>query len=425
MADRETGKAGPRSPRLLLCTLLGLVGYFLLAQLLTRTAPTKNHLEGVVRDEDGRPVAGVTLRFEENTDVFILPVPYSPRYRRSSLLQATTDSAGKYHLTFQEEFLRLLALEKTNHHGEMQTAMRSWRQTQVGQTHRADFSVYHVNPMEQRSVVLCETAETRFAPVGSSLWLSFDPASRTVLLTTNQAPNVDLEFWFDWLELPAHGAYYGKFRLRAVDGGVWVADNDMPYAPADSYEPGIRSSFSNKGAVIQQHHQQIHFYARTRGGTHHLRVLAEVRLHRPIPTLRVKCAVNPTGSRLLRAPAMPREFADVWQRGTSMGGRINYKLQPWWMDLHRTQLLVSEERLGELLAQHVGNSLAKERLARHWRLPENLANQLLSETNRVVHMSLARNPSLPDATLVRLSHFAEARDTLKLPKEAREFLSKD
>lgn len=234
-----------------------------------------------------------------------------------------------------------------------------------------------------------------------------------------------MEFWFDWLELPAHGAYYGKFRLRAVEGGVWVADNDMPHAPADGYEPGIRSTFSNQGALILQHHQQIHFYARTRGGTHHLRVLAELRLHRPTPTLRVKCAVNSTGSRLLRAPAMPSEFADFWQRGTSLGGRVNYKLQPWWMDLDGTQLLVSEERLGEFLAQHVGNSPAKERLARHWRLPENLANQLLSETNRVVHRSLARNPSLPDATLVRLSHFAEARDTLKLHKEAREFLSKD
>ena len=89
----------------------------------------------------------------------------------------------------------------------------------------------------------------------------------------------------------------------AIDGGIWLSNNDMPYAPRNDYILGFRTKVHDHNSIVYDPREfKCLFFVRSQNDRHYSRVELDVAsdAYGDSAPVRLRYRTNPTGSRDLR-----------------------------------------------------------------------------------------------------------------------------
>lgn len=376
---------------------------FLLAWIVTypiHATASPDHLQGIVVDQDGKPVSGVKVIFQESEHVLIVPIPFWPTWESKKALQETTRADGTFDVYFNKELLGLVAVEKNGYVPEFGTMSMTWSRRPNAQSkapYKAQIILFDLLNVNADAVLNAATSEYRFTTDGADYYVNMSSG----VVTTKKSNEADLVF-----SVKQVGRSYWLFTVRALEGGVWGSENEMPYAPKEGYVKGFSTLYSI-GAGIR-YRSQYAFFAMSLDGRHYSRVIADI--NKQAQTIRFHYALNPTGSRFLFVPERldskngfqgPPRHPDDWQQTNSGYVMLNENV-PWWLkQRHNMYPIISVETFEKLMNQKDRSTHAY--VAQHIYAPDAVLETFSRSQDQHDRWDVAHNAALPQVILKQLS----------------------
>jgi len=389
-----------------------------------------DHVQGVVVDQDDKPVSGVTVRFDAWEHVPYVPIPFTATKRFSRARTVTTDGEGMFGLSFKREGLSLETVDKAGFVFEPCVTPKSWSRRHIPEQRSSPqvgrFLMYRVSGVDTSGVKQVSTPEFTFATDGSEYYL--DLVSGGISSTATES--ADLAF-----SVKQVGATTWLATIRAVDGGIWASANEKPYAPQGDYISGFSALYGQGYAI--PYRTQYDFFAKTRGGRHFSRVIADV--IKKTNKIQFHYVLNPTGNRFLFVP----ETVD--NRGIHGPPHCKERYHcdfayvilgegvQWWRKQgHNFYPLLPAEEFAALMKPEGKDQLSRRYVARQLYAPGVVLEELSRSAVWQERWDVAANPATPVDILNRLQSDPEASvrqqadETLKRGLSIAEYLrSKD
>jgi hypothetical protein len=364
-----------------------------------------DHVQGIVVDQDDRPVSGATLRFDEWEHVPYVPIPFTATKRFSRTRKATTDGEGRFDLSFKREGLSLETVDQAGFVFEPCVTPKSWSRRHIPEQRSSPqvgrFLMYRVSGVDTSVIRQVSSPEFTFATDGSEYYL--DLVSGGISSTATES--ADLAF-----SVKQVGAATWLVTIRAVDGGIWASANEKPYAPQGDYISGFSALYGQGYAI--SYRTQYDFFAKTQGERHFSRIIADV-IKKP-QTIQFHYVLNPTGNRFLFVP----ETVD--NRGIHGPPHCKERYHcdfayvilgegvPWWRKQdHNFYPLLPAEEFAALMKPEGKNQSSRRYVARQLYAPVAVLDELSRSGVWQEQCDVAANPATPVDILSRLQRDPE------------------
>jgi hypothetical protein len=357
---------------LLAVTFFGAIPYYI--YFAGRNLGT---ITGQVLDQDGNPVSGVTIYYEQHERRHIVPIPFSSTFRVGSSGIAKTDSQGIFTLKRKYEWTEYTKVEKDGYHCD--SLEPTYRNTPISPT----LWLYKVNALEGADVVIQSSEKIRLRDL-QKVYFSINKNEFTDYITTDS----DLEIGL----YKRIGRESYPLIIRSVSGGIFCSRNDMLYAPQRGYEPGIILN-----SVYGWNGDWVPFYHLSRKSNIYSRIW--LRLDARKKSIYMEYAYNKNGSRYIDFDFHKQQKED---RLTTFG-HIERALpieSEWWQypDLRRFTLITSAQRLSEIWKDQNGEVRRIRRfLANCPFTPVDLLSEIAQSPDITVTRLLLQNPIVSDA----------------------------
>jgi hypothetical protein len=394
---------------------------------VTSTFRARNHVRGVVVDQNGAPVVRAKLVFDEWEHVPFIPIPFTPDVRFSRTRKARTDETGAFRIAFKRRGLSLKTIKKSGYVFEPCVTPKSWSRSYDAEggmaRHSARFVMYDIANADTSATVIASSPLLPFVTDGRDYYLSFASGK----ITTNHTIDADLVF-----RVGQVGEKNWLMTIRAVDGGVWVSKNEMPYAPADGYVAGFSSLYGQGYAI--PYRVQYEFFAKTQGGKHYARVIAD--LIKKKQTIQFHYVVNREGDRFL---FVPERIEKMGVHGPPYCNeryhcRLSYVIAgegvPWWRKQeHYIYPMLSARTFESMVNPPDGDQASCRYVARQLYAPASVLDAISRSTIWQERRDVAANPACPVDILKRLAEDEEesvrrqATETLGQALNAMPFMS--
>lgn len=359
-----------------------------------------DHVQGVVVDQDDKPVPKAKLVFDEWEHVPYIPIPFGPTTRFSRTRTTKTDDSGAFALSFKREGLSLKAINKTGYVFEPCVTPTSWSRRYSRQQRASPqggtFLLYDVSGVDTSATTVASTPAFRFTTDGADYYLELT----TGQISTTATERADLVF-----AVKQVGATAWLVTIRALDGGLWASANEMPYAPRDGYVSGFSTLYGQGYAI--NYRAQYDFFAKTQTGKHYSRIIADI-IKEP-QTIQFHYVVNRTGSRFLFIPERVdnRGLHGPPHRKEGLPTNFQYVIlgegQPWWRKQeHTIYPVLSESEFTGLFRASDRDGLTRRYVASQLYTPVSILQELSRSANRGERWVVAGNPALPRDVLLRL-----------------------
>ena len=389
-----------------------------------------DHVQGLVVDQDDRPVSGATVLFDEWEHVPYVPIPFTATQRFSRTRKSTTDAAGVFALSFKREGLSLKTVDKAGFVFEPCVTPQSWSRRSIPEQRSSPqvgrLLMYRVSGVDTSVVRQVSTPAFAFATDGSEYYL--DLVSGRVSPTAMES--ADLAF-----SVKQVGAATWLVTVRAVNGGIWASANEKPYAPAGDYIGGFSALYGQGYAI--PYRAQYCFFAKTQGGRHFSRIVADL-IKKP-KTIQFHYVLNPSGSRFLFVPEK------VDDRGIHGPPHCEERYHcdfayvilgegiPWWRQQDSNFYpLLSPEDFATLMKPGSNDVAGRRYVARQLYAPAAVLDELSRSSTWQERCDVAANPATPVEIMNRLradpdeSVRRQANETLTRGLSIAEYLrSKD
>ena len=359
---------------------------------LVRKADT---VEGLVVDQDGKPIPNARLFFKESEYVQIIPLVYGAHQYVSEKRTVQTDNTGNFQVPFWRDNLSLITIEQKGYVFEPCVTPKSWSR-QNGPHRKEKFLMYDVSNVDTSATIIASSPEFNFDINGTDYYLDLTTGKISSTLTTN----ADLVF-----TVKQTAGMTCLATIRALGGGVLASANEMPYAPEEGYVPGF-STFYSQGYAIS-YRVQYTFFAKTQGGKHYSRIIADI--IKGSQTIQFHYVANLKGGRFL---FIPERIDDKGLHGPP-ACKENYhcdfryvihgESEPWWRKQEGILCpILAEEEFQSLFEAHNAPAFSHQYLAEQLYVPPDILEKLSYSSNNGVRWSLAANPAISEDIVLRL-----------------------
>lgn len=263
-------------------------------------------VEGIILDQDGMPISGAEIRYEENEHRAWLPILWiPPAYQVSREGKVSSDSEGKFLFDQKYKILNFKSISKKGYFSE------SLRPAHVlnDKTGKSEqyFWLYQILSNQVSSVRSGHVEWTELPQNGEEVWITLGNDS----ISNAQAHSGDIAVA---LHQRLEETNFWPFVIRAANGGVFFCANDLPYAPKGDYERGFVADARKIGGGVWPRNK-FPFFAKVRHGSRFARAWLELDLKRRL--FRVAYWYNESGGRFLYrdgqssySPTL-QEFGDI------------------------------------------------------------------------------------------------------------------
>jgi hypothetical protein len=152
-----------------------------------------DHLQGIVVDQDGKPVSGAKVIFKESEHVLIVPIPFWPTWESKKAMQETTRADGTFDAYFNKELLGLVAVEKNGYVPESGTTSMTWSRRPNAQSkapYKAQIILFDLLNVNAGAVQNAATSECRFTTDGTDYYVNMS----SDVVTPKKSIEADLVF---------------------------------------------------------------------------------------------------------------------------------------------------------------------------------------------------------------------------------------
>jgi len=401
-----------------------LIGFLVVYQVGQRTAAKArlpNTLQGIVTDQDGQPISGVRLTYIEALQYHFYPLPYSPSRWLFATNSLTNSTDGTFSIPFRGDSLGVQSVAKPGYSQEGHTQRESsWRRVPPSYAHTTRFELYRQDAVQKETL---EKREFRSMPFPSDGRIYFNLIDGTY----GTAGNADLMFQWHRLKAATNHGEYGKWTIRAGNGGIRLAEGEKLFAPRDGYEDGVVFFFDPKSIGGYMKFSRVEFFLKSREGSIYARVYAQ--LDRAAATISVRARINRSGTPFID------NLAENYAIGVygSLSG-YSASAEPWWSGLwpEKGQVLITEARIRELINGDDRYKKFTRHFAGYYGLPgdilENVARACI-DGDLEVTKQLAKNVSVPTNIMQRVAATPipwvseTIRSTLATLSEVKQFLT--
>jgi hypothetical protein len=394
--------------------------------------PGTNFLQGVVLDQEGKPLPDVELNFQNSRRLYLIFPPglNTPNWVAVRNLKTTTDQRGEFIISFRSEFLEFADASKPGYRQDGKQAETGWRVINPGVTQHTSLRIVAESAIRQDQIHKFSFDAVSFPPDGNIF----------VNLREGKISDVhEADILLEWRRLPATASHgeYGKFVIRASDGGVLLWEQERLFAPIDGYEDGIEFFFGPNAIKAYMKLHRAELFLKSRNGQLYARVF--VQLDTAQSTLSLRARVNASGNNFVDAKA------DNYEIGVypSLSPIYMNPGIPWWIEIepNRGQIIVKEDRLRTLLSNDPGLMFHRY-FAEYYQTPPDVLKTMLGGDvvqDHFVPQALAQNLGAPLDVLQQLATNAWTREglstnlwgmvgmksqaTLALPEDVRRFLA--
>lgn len=378
-------------------------------------------VQGVLLDQDGRPLSGGEVTFRFWNWRYYVPIPWTPTWIAEKTVNATTDTNGAFTVKGALPRSDFIRASKAGYRQDGQETEYMWRPFAVGPGQQWTMHLVSESLIRQEQI-----HSLNFESVGfpQDEQLCIDLAKGEI----SDAAHADL--MFRWQRLPAtsnHGEY-GKYVIRSPKGGLWFWEQERLFAPMENYEDGMVFFFSPSSLSAYMKKHRAEFFVTSRDGQIYARVFAQ--LDTGNSTVSVRARVNSSGSRFVDAKA------DNYKLGVygSLSPDYLNSAVPWWIsrDPTRGQVILSEQRKDAIFAGEVTKMCFPSYFAGHYQTPLSVLAAMVDSTlmqDHYVPQTLAKNLAAPASVLQRMKTNAaawkvkEIEATLALPEDVKRFLT--
>ncbi len=368
-------------------------------------------INGRVLDQDGNPVAGVSIINRQYEMRGILPILWGPTFKVDKEGTCTTNSDGEYTFRHKYEWIDYAEVKKEGYHCE------SLKPTFINQEeHNFDnptLWIFKLNDDEKENVVISASEDI---PLRELQKVYFSIVENK--FTDSPSTESDLVI----ARYKRIGKEFYPFVIRALSGGIYCCRNDMTYAPKQGYEPGIILNTryrSSDWVPFFYHSKDKNIYSRL-----------WLKLGAKGKTVSIEYAYNKSGSRYIDFDFHAHKKKKYLTTFASIERAVPLESE-WWayIDRSRFTLITSEERFREIwkkyrntyVEPHIdsgrvfgngGLTRVNRFLANAPLAPRDVLSELSKTDNIQFASILLENPSLSDSDfdelikLVRKSHVA-------------------
>ena len=396
--------------------VLLLVGF----QILQSLADRKNGalVTGIVKDQDDQPLSGVELKFRTWNWRWYIPIPFAPTRIVSKEVTVVSGADGTFSKKASLPRSEFVSAAKPGFRQDGTETDYMWRPGAYTQWTLHLFDETRIRKEQLHSF------ELQSIPF---------PADRQIglnLATGSISPVDEADIVFRWKRLPGntnHGDY-GKYVIRAVNGGLWFWEQERLFAPKEGYEDGMIYFYDPGSLAAYMKLRRCEFFAMSRDGQMYARVFAQ--LDTGNSTLSLRARVNASGNRFVDAKS---ETYAVGVYGSLSPNYLNPGV-PWWLDQRppKAQVIFSEKRARELFSNAPAKLPFPEYFAGHYQTPGNVLAAMVNGPlmqNHYVVQNLAKNYAAPASVLQQLktqlpaSQTKDVDDTLAVPGDLKRFLT--
>lgn len=400
-------------------TYKGCIGLVLLSPVLLLIAnpisfPARSafrapdEVRGIVADQDGAPVAGATLVFDEWEHVWFVPIPWTTiPFSRSRSVK--TDTEGRFVIEFKRDGLSLSTIDKEGYQFEPTITPKSWSRRQIAEhrsvPHKGSYVLYDLIDIDPSAVRLQSTEKFHFLTNGAEYSVAFE----TGVISNSPSADADLIFSIKQVE-----EMVWLLTFRGIDGGLWACANEMPYAPTDGYLPGFSALYGQGYAI--SYRAQYAFFAKTQNGKHHSRVIADIVKKKQ--TVQFHYVVNLNNDNFLFVPERvdargihgPPHCEESYHNNTRTV--ILGEGKPWWREQgNHIYPMVPEKTFFELMTPNGKNQSSRLFTARQIYAPVAVLEELSLSAAQKERWDVAQNPAAPREILLRLS--ADSQESVR------------
>lgn len=360
-----------------------------------------DEVRGIVADQDGAPVAGATLVFDEWEHVWFVPIPWTPTFRFSRPRTVKTDPEGGFVIEFKRDGLSLSTIDKEGYQFEPTITPKSWSRRLIAE-HRAvpqkgSYVLYDLIDVDPSAVRLQSTEKFHFLTDGAEYSVAFETG------VISSAPSADADLIFSIKQVEEK---VWLLTFRGIDGGLWACANEMPYAPTDGYLPGFSALYGQGYAI--SYRAQYAFFAKTQNGKHHSRVIADIL--KKTQTVQFHYVVNLNNDNFLFVPERvdargihgPPHCEESYHNNTRTV--ILGEGKPWWREQgNHIYPMLPEKTFFELMTPNGKNQSSRLFAARQIYAPVDVLDALSLSAVWRERSDVAQNFATPRKILLRLS----------------------
>ena len=381
-------------------------------------------MQGVVYDQDGRPLSDVEMTFKVWSEHDYLPLPFSPTWDTEQTFKSTTGSNGIFSFHFTGHGRRhgvvFMSESKPGYRQDGPETDYMWRPYGTGTAPQWTMHLVSEALMQQSQIKNIEFTST---PFFHSDRIGLNLVDGTISDTTN----VDVVFYWRHLQATTNHGDYGKFIIYAPKGGVWFWEQDRLFAPTEGYEKGIAflfgAEFYGKKSFSYANPHCAEFFVKSRDGKVFARVYFKI--NPTDGTLYLRARANNTGNRFVDAKG------GAFETGYSGSMSENYLNPgvPWWIpiDPYRGQIIMPEERLRMMATNFPAY------FAGHYQTPPDILEWMTNSNliqDHYIPQYLARNYTAPTNVLEKLIEIdpngnrwfgKDARAVLGTPEDVKSF----
>lgn len=357
-------------------------------------------------DQNGSPLANTWLDFEAHELRWILPV-YGAGYRSEVSLSAKTDADGYFSVGSPREHLELRGIERNGFVLE-QFDRLAWH---ASEKHN-DCSVIRAYDMRGPSPSLIsrnDALEVMIPRNGEPVFVNLvrgeahhEPVSADLKLSLSRED---------------------ELSIYAMQGGVWLGNEDMPFAPTDDYLDGFEYTIRTS-----DHDPQFLMYLASQNGQHFGRVEIVIQdwLSGDMAAAHIRYRLNEKSSRDLRGDP-PLKDNSTW----TVTDGIEIGTSPWWAQCSRVVPIFTLEQSRELYSHAPDFSVVRALAKNPHTAPDVLSEIAKQSSDEYSKRLLAKNPATPKDVLMMFSRDKDLliREDLAtnsaLPPEIVELLQHD
>lgn len=378
-------------------------------------------VQGVVLDQDGRPLSGVEVTFRFWNWRYYVPIPWTPTRTVEECVEVMTDTNGAFTVRGKLPRSEFVSASKVGYRQDGQETEYLWRPFEAGPAQQWTLHLVGDSLIRQEQI-----HSLSFGPIGfpQNGELCFDLAKGQI----SDAAHADVVFLWQRLPATANHGEYGKYVIRAPKGGVWFWEQERLFAPKENYEDGMVFFFSPSSLSAYMKRRRAEFFVKGRDGQVYARVFAQ--LDTGDSTLSVRARVNSSGNRFVDAKA------DNYKLGVyrSLSPTHLNPSVPWWIpiDPSRGQVILSPERASSMLSGEVTKVRFPAYFASHYQTPPSVLAKMAGSSlmqDHYVPQALAKNLAASVSVLQNVKTNAaawngkEIEATLALPEDVKQFLT--
>ena len=377
-------------------TLLICFGFILFGMSCSRQ--DLGIINGQVLDQDGNPLPEVSVKYIQYEHRVI--IPYSTTFKPQSYGEVITDSNGTF--TFKRKYERIKYTEINKKGYKSESLKPTFVRQDRHNINNPTLWLYKIRDNEKNNIIRLNSESYKLSDL-EKIYFSIRRNKFTSIPTNNSDIEISL------YKRIGDNSY--PMIIRAQDGGIYCNKNDMPYAPAYGYEPGIIVNAKFGGWI------PFFYYSPKKS----LYVRAWLKIDTRKKTVTINYAYNKNGSRYIDFNF--KKIKGITYTNTFANIERSVPLQKeWWAyaDTRKLNLITSEKRLYEIWNNFKDTNIEPYRdtgrsygngglanievfLANNPLTPKDILSELSKTKNAYVKRALLKNPSINNLDFQKLA----------------------